>query len=243
MDFFLFLLQLAELYWPQFLDGLRLTVTLTLLSSLLGFLLAIPVSLARLSRNWLIFGFATVYSVCFRGSPLLVQLFLIYYGIPSALVQFYGGNVVSLQASLLWPLLDSPFSLALIAFTLNTAVYMAESIRGGILAVSKGEREAALACGMSKLLLIRRILMPRGLRIAIPSLSNEIILTMKATSLVSLVTMLDLMGAAGRAFTQSFDASVYLILVPFYLVLIWGVARIFSRLERHYNRYLYARTE
>lgn len=241
MELLTSLFELAQTYWPQFLRGLWLTVQLTVLSCLLGFLFAIPLALARLSRHWLISGVATVYSVCFRGSPLLVQLFLIYYGLPSALLQLYGGDVPAMRASIFWPLLDSPFSLALIAFTLNTGAYMAEPIRGGILAVPTGEREAALACGMSRALLIRRILLPRGLRIAIPALSNETILTMKATSLVSLVTMLDLMGAAGRAFTQTYDSSVYLVLVPFYLVLIWAVARLFGGLEKRYNRYLVRR--
>lgn len=235
------LLTLAETYWPQFLRGLWLTVQLTVLSCLLGFLFAVPLALARLSRNWLVAGAASIYSICFRGSPLLVQLFLIYYGLPSVLLQLYGGDVPAMRASIFWPLLDSPFALALIAFTLNTGAYMAEPIRGGILAVPSGEREAALACGMSRALLIRRILLPRGLRIAIPALSNETILTMKATSLVSLVTMLDLMGAAGRAFVQTYDSKVYIVLVPFYLVLIWAVARIFGGLEKRYNRYLVRR--
>ncbi len=242
MDLISSLLELAQDYWPQFLRGLWTTVQLTVLSCLLGFCLAIPLALARLSKNWLISGPALVYSVCFRGSPLLVQVFLIYYGLPSVLLQFYGGDVPAMRESFFWPLLNAPFMLALIAFTLNTGAYMAEPIRGGIQSVPSGEREAALACGMSPRLLTRRVLLPRGLRIAIPALSNETILTMKATTLVSLVTMLDLMGAAGRAFTQTYDSKVYLVLVPFYLVLIWAIARFFALLEKRYNRYLVRKT-
>jgi putative lysine/arginine/ornithine/histidine/octopine transport system permease protein len=229
MDLISSLLELAQDYWPQFLRGLWTTVQLTVLSCLLGFCLAIPLALARLSKNWLISGPALVYSVCFRGSPLLVQVFLIYYGLPSVLLQFYGGDVPAMRESFFWPLLNAPFMLALIAFTLNTGAYMAEPIRGGIQSVPNGEREAALACGMSPRLLNRRVLLPRGLRIA--------------TTLVSLVTMLDLMGAAGRAFTQTYDSKVYLVLVPFYLVLIWAIARFFALLEKRYNRYLVRKTD
>lgn len=126
-------------YWPDLLSGTWLTVQLVVISAILGFLLAVPIALARLSSNRIISGLALGYSLFFRGTPLLVQIFLVYFGL---------GQFEIVRNSFLWPLLSEAYFCALLTFVLNTAAYSAEIVRGGILAVPKGRwrRRAPAAC-------------------------------------------------------------------------------------------------
>ena len=157
------------------------------ISAILGFLLAVPVALARLSTNPLISGTATAYSLFFRGTPLLVQIFLIYFGL---------GQFDIVRSSFLWPFLREAYVCALITFVLNTAAYSAEIVRGGILAVPHGEVEAARACGMSTFTAYRLVILPRAFSIVLPAYSNEVIILLKGTALASTITLLELMGEA-----------------------------------------------
>ena len=129
-------------YWWDFVTGTWLTVQLVVIAGVLGLFVAVPVALARLSENRVVYGLATAYSLFFRGTPLLVQIFLIYFGL---------GQFDFVRASFLWPLLREAYVCALITFSLNTAAYSGEILRGGILAVPRGEVEAARAAGMSTL--------------------------------------------------------------------------------------------
>jgi His/Glu/Gln/Arg/opine family amino acid ABC transporter permease subunit len=172
---------------PRLLGGALLTLELVALAALAGFALALIVALARLSRNPLLWMPAYGFIFFFRGTPLLVQIFLIYYG----LSQF-----PEVRDSAFWPILREPFWCALIAFSLNTSAYTAEIMRGAIQAVPRGQIEAAMATGMSRLTRLRRIVLPQALRIGLPAYSNEVILLVKASSLASTVTLMDLTGTA-----------------------------------------------
>lgn len=207
---------------PLFLSGLWITLQLLVVSTVAGMLLAVPVALARVSPRPALRLPATAYVYLFRGTPLLVQIFIIYYGLP----QFD-----ALRASVLWPLLRDPMPCALLAFTLNMAAYTGEVIRGGILAVPVGEREAAMAVGMPHRLMLRRIVLPRALRIALPALSNEVVLQLKATSLASTVTLVDITGVGRRLAAKTYTTEGLYVAGALYILLTFLVARGFRLLE------------
>src|SRR4029077_5552098 len=168
-----------ELMWesvPDLLGGLLVTLELTVLSLILGMVLALPLAAMRPARAP-VFGVPPYgYITFFRGTPLLVQIFLIYYGT---------GQFDWIRETPLWPLLRQAYWCAILAFSLNTAAYTAEILRGAIQAVPKGEVEAGLALGMSRWLVFRLISLPRAFRLALPAYGNEIILVIKSSSLAS----------------------------------------------------------
>jgi His/Glu/Gln/Arg/opine family amino acid ABC transporter permease subunit len=215
---------------PRFLDGAALSLKLSVLSLILGGALAVPLALARVSRQRLFWLPAYGYIFFFRGTPLLVQLYLIYYG---------SGQFEFIQHSLLWPVLREPFQCALIAFTLNTAAYQAEILRGGIEAVLAGEIEAARAVGMSRALIMRRIVLPQAFRLALPAYGNEIILVVKSTSLASTITLLDLTGVARSIVAESFAVyEAFLEAGLIYLALTFIVTRLVHAGEHRLMRHL-----
>jgi His/Glu/Gln/Arg/opine family amino acid ABC transporter permease subunit len=220
---------LAE-HWPRYLSGTWLTIQLVVISAILGLLLAVPVALARLSRNPAISGAATAYSLFFRGTPLLVQIFLVYFGL---------GQFGFVRSSFLWPFLREAYVCALITFVLNTAAYSAEVVRGGILAVPKGEVEAARACGMSTFTTYRLVILPRAFSIALPAYSNEVIILMKGTALASTITLMELMGEAQLISSRTYKPiQVFVIAGIIYYALTLVITQVFGWLERRYNRYL-----
>lgn len=172
---------------PRLLGGALVTFELVALAVLLGIVVALPMALARLGRNPVLRAGAYGFIFFFRGTPLLVQIFLIYYG----LSQF-----PEVRESIFWPILRDPFWCALIAFTLNTSAYVAEIMRGAIQAVPTGQIEAAMATGMSRLTRLRRVVLPQAVRIGLPAYSNEVILLVKASSLASTITLMDITGVA-----------------------------------------------
>jgi len=180
---------------PQLLEGSLLTLELVFVSLLIGGVLSIPLAIMRTSNNPLIRGFPLAYTFFFRGTPLLVQLFLFYYG----LAQFD-----AVRESFLWPILREAYWCALIVFTLNTCAYTTEILRGAIQAVPSGEIEAAQAIGMSKYNLYRRIILPLAYRIGLPAYSNEIILMLKGSALASTITLLDLTGMARTIIARTY---------------------------------------
>lgn len=215
---------------PRILGGAVLTVELTVVSLALGLGLALPIALMRASRHPLLWMPAYGYIYFMRGTPLLVQLFLIYYG---------SGQFEWLKSTFLWPLVfRDPYWPTIIAFTLNTAAYTAEIFRGAIGAVPHGEVEAAKAVGMGHRLLLRRIVLPTALRYALPAYGNEVILMLQATSLASLVTLLDLTGVARVISARALAPyEMFLTIGAIYLlltyVLSWAFARIEYRLSGH----------
>ncbi|RVU18689.1 ABC transporter permease [Methylobacterium oryzihabitans] len=192
--------------------GLPLTLGLTGGAVALGLVLAGLAAAGRLSGIAVLDGLARLYVFVFRGTPLLVQLFLIYYGL--------GQFRPDLQALGLWWFFREPYWCALLALTLNTGAYTAEIIRGGVLAVPHGAVLAGRACGMSRGLLLRRIVLPLAARQALPAYGNEVISVVKATSLASTITLLDLTGIAQKLIAQSFRAlEVFVCAGAFYLAI------------------------
>ncbi len=226
------MIDILRTYGPSFLSGTWLTIELVVISAILGFLLAVPVALARLSDNPLLRGAAAGYSLFFRGTPLLVQIFLVYYGL---------GQFGFVRQSFLWPFLREAYVCALITFTLNTAAYSGEIVRGGILSVPRGEIEAARAAGMSAFTAYRLVILPRALSIILPAYSNEVIILMKGTALASTITLLELMGVSQLAASATYQPiQVFAIAGAIYYLLTLIITRVFRLLEARYNRYMIA---
>jgi His/Glu/Gln/Arg/opine family amino acid ABC transporter permease subunit len=226
------LLEILREYWPELLSGTWLTIQLVVIAAILGVLLAVPVALARISRNPLINGLASAYSLFFRGTPLLVQIFLIYFGL---------GQFGFIRSSFLWPFLREAYVCALITFVLNTAAYSGEILRGGILAVPRGEVEAARAAGMSSFTTYRLVILPRAFSIILPAYSNEVIILLKGTALASTITLLELMGQAQLAASATYKPiQVFAIAGVIYYLLTLAITNLFRLLERRYNRYITA---
>lgn len=224
------IIEILSQYGPDLLSGLFLTVQLVTLAAILGFLLAIPVALGRLSKNPLIFGLTSAYSMFFRGTPLLIQLFLVYYGL---------GQFEFIRDSILWPILREAYVCALITFVLNTAAYTGEVVRGGILAVPKGEIEAAKAHGMSSFTAYRYIILPRAFSICLPAYSNEVIILLKGTALASTITMMELMGVSQLAASRTFmPIQVFAIAGILYYLLTLTITRLFALLEGRFTKYI-----
>jgi octopine/nopaline transport system permease protein/arginine/ornithine transport system permease protein len=209
---------------PALLEGAGLTIQLTVLSVLIGLACSVPIALVRVSRNPLLWAPAYGYIFFFRGTPLLAQLYLVYYG---------SGQFVDVLKSVgLWHLFREAYFCALLTLTLNTAAYTAEILRGAIMAVPRGEIEAARACGMSRALLYRRIILPKAFRLALPAYGNEVVFLFQATSLVSLVTLMDITGVARVVAARSFAIyELYIAAAAIYLVITYGILYAFKKVE------------
>ena len=228
MEAYLALLtDLVVRYGPRMLGGVVVTLQLVVISLALGGLMSVPLALARMSRNPLLRLPSFAYVFFFRGSPLLAQIYLIYYGSGQFRTAFE-------DAGLWWFFRDSWYC-ALLAFTLNTGAYTAEIVRGGIQSVPLGDIEAGRASGMSGITLYRRIILPTAYRIALPAYGNEIILMVKASSIASIITIFDLMGETKLAFSRSFRLEVYLMAAVLYLAITLSFEWAWARLERRLN--------
>jgi His/Glu/Gln/Arg/opine family amino acid ABC transporter permease subunit len=223
------------LHFCRFVEGAWLTLELTILALAIGLVLALPVALARVSKNPLLRWPAFGYMFYFRGTPLLVQIFLIYYGA--------GQFSAELREIGLWNgLFREAYFCAVLTLVLNTTAYSAEIIRGGIQNVPHGEIEAARACGMSGRLLYRRIILPKAARIALPAYSNEVVFLFQATSLVSVITLLDLTGVARDVIADTFRTfEVWSFTLFCYVAMSYGIFWIFKRMERRLMRHLQRR--
>lgn len=217
-------------YFPRLLSGTWLTMQLVLISIVLGAVVALPIALARISKNPMISGLPFAFIFFFRGTPLLVQIFLVYYG---------ASQFDAVRESFLWPILREPFWCAIIAFTLNTSAYTAEIFRGAIQAIPEGEVEACKVMGMTKTQMYRRILLPRAFGIVLPAYGNEIILMLKASALASTITLLDLTGMARTIIARTYTPiEIFLAAGAIYLVISMVVIYIFKLVEQRQNRFL-----
>jgi len=214
----------------QMLGGVPLTLKLAASSIVFGAFLALLFALMRLSGLTVLDWIARLYVFVFRGTPLLVQIFIIYYG----LSQF-----PAIHNSFLWPILREPYWCAIIALTLNNAAYASEIIRGGLLSVPHGQIEAAKACGMSSFTCFRRIVMPLAIRQALPGYGNEMISMIKATSLASIITLMEVTGIAAKLIAESYRAiEIFVIAGAIYLAINFVLTRVLMFAEYRLTPYL-----
>lgn len=205
------------------LSGLPLLFKILLPALAFGFVFAVCLALARLSSNKIFSSIAYIYIYFFRSTPLLVQIFLIYYGLAQLQI---------IRESFLWHFFKHPYYCMALSLTLNTAAYTAEIIRGGILSVPWSHYEAGRALGMSKFLLLRRIILPVAFRQALPAYGSEIILMVKATSLASTITLMEITGLAHKIMSESFRMiEVFIAAGCIYLLINYLVTRGVFRLE------------
>ena len=215
---------------PLYFGGVLVTLKLLAIALFFGLLLAIPLALMRTSRSPWVNGPAWLYTYVIRGTPMLVQLFLVYYG----LAQFE-----AVRESALWPYLSNATFCACVAFAINTSAYSAEILAGSLRATPHGEIEAAKAMGMSRAKLYRRILLPSALRRALPQYSNEVIMMLHTTSLASIVTLIDITGAARTVSSQYYlPFEAFITAGLFYLCLTFILVRLFKLAERRWLAYL-----
>jgi polar amino acid transport system permease protein len=217
-------------YGPRYLNGLWVTVSLVGLSIVLGALLSVPIAFARMAQNRVLNGFAYCYVYLFRSTPLLAQLFLIYYGLGSFKPQ--------LEAVGLWWFFREAWYCGLFSFVLNTAAYQAEILRGAIESVPRGQHEGAAALGLSRRIAFRKIILPQALIVALRPYGNEIVLMMKGSAVVAIVTVYDLMGETRYAFSRTFDYQTYLWAAIFYLIMVEGLRQVWALLEKRLTRHL-----
>ncbi|MEP1207591.1 MAG: ABC transporter permease subunit [Rhizobiaceae bacterium] len=214
-------------YSDKLISGFWLTIQLLVICSTLGFLLAVPVGLVQVTGpKWLAMiarGFCTVV----RGTPLLIQLWLIYYGVG----ELFPG-IEGIRESFLWPVLRAAFPYAVLAFTLSVAGYVGEVMRGAFAGVPRGELEAARAMGMSPFKVLYRIWLPRAVQNVFPTLAGEVVLTLKATPLAATITIYELFGRSTEVRQDTFLVYEPLLLVAGIYVLLTGIiVAIFGWLE------------
>jgi polar amino acid transport system permease protein len=217
-------------YWPSLLDGTLMTIKLTFLGALIAAFFSPIFALVRANATPAVQALLRLYISFMRGTPILGQLFLIYYG--------SGQFRPFLQEWGLWGFFRDPFNCALLAFALNSTAYQTEILRGGIQGVARGEIEAARAVGMRWWQIQRRVVFPHAYRIAWPALGNEVILLMKASALASVVTVFDIMGRTRQLFSRSFDLSVYLWAALIYLCITAIFVLLWRQGERMLSRHI-----
>ena len=215
---------------PKMLAGLGVTLQLLFLASFLGLGLGIVLLLMRISGRWYLALPAFIYIYFFRGTPILVQIFVIYHGLPQ--FEF-------IRTSVLWPILREPFGCATLALTLNSGAYVSEILRGGYLGVERGLHEAGMALGLSKRHRFFYVTTPIAVRLAIPAYSNDFISMLKATSLASTITLLDMTGVARTIVAKTFAPYEIFIAAAFiYLAITWFFQLGFGLFEKRMSRHI-----
>jgi polar amino acid transport system permease protein len=205
---------------PIIAKGSIITMELTVSSLIIGSILGIIIALSKLVKNKVIFTIASLYTWLFRGTPMILQLFVLYYGLPSIGIKF------------------TPFQAAILGLSLNSGAYMAEIIRGGILSVDKGQFEACKALGFTYFNTMRRIILPQTVRIIMPSIGNEFITLLKDTSIVSTIAMVEIMRSAQMLYSSSFKPmEAFFIAGCLYLFLTTIFTTAFSIYEKKLTTY------
>jgi len=216
---------------PKMLEGIGLTFQLLFLSLALGTALGIFLLILRISGRWYLSWPTMVYIYIFRGTPILVQIFIIYFGFPQ--LDFIRNN------DILWPILREPFGCAIVALTLNTGAYLSEIFRGGVLGVDRGLKEAGAALGLSVTHRFIYITAPIAIRLSLPAYSNDVISLMKSTALASTITLLDMMGIARTIVAETYAPyEIFVSVMVIYLVITWAIQRTFGWIEKRMSRHV-----
>ncbi|HGH4178217.1 TPA: amino acid ABC transporter permease [Pseudomonas aeruginosa] len=205
------LVELLGMAWPFLLQGAMYTVLFAAVSMVLGLILGFSVAVVRVTKVPVVSQIAAVYVSAFRGTPLLVQIFVLYYGLPSVGIEF------------------TPVTAGILELTLNVAAYLSESMRGAILGIDKGQWEAGLSVGLTWGQTLWNIITPQALRLAVPSLSNSLISLIKDTSLISVITVTELMLATKEVIAETFQP------LPLYLAaagIYWLLSALFERVQK-----------
>ncbi len=205
------LVELLGMAWPFLLQGAMYTVLFAAVSMVLGLILGFSVAVVRVTKVPVVSQIAAVYVSAFRGTPLLVQIFVLYYGLQSVGIEF------------------TPVTAGILALTLNVAAYLSESMRGAILGIDKGQWEAGLSVGLTWGQTLWNIITPQALRLAVPSLSNSLISLIKDTSLISVITVTELMLATKEVIAETFQP------LPLYLAaagIYWLLSALFERVQK-----------
>ena len=214
----------------QILRALDDTIFLLLVSLPIGFVLSLIFALGRVSNNYILSKLIAFYIFVIRGTPLLVQIYLIYFGL---------GSIKVIRESFLWIALKEPFWCGVIALTINTVAYGSEIFRGGIQSVSKGQIESGKSLGFNKFGIYQRIVFPIALRQVLPTYGNELILMVKATSLVSLTTYMEMTGIARKIMAKTFaPVEAFIAAGILYLFLNFLMVQLIKYLEWKYNPHL-----
>ncbi len=216
---------------PKMLMGIGLTFQLLFLSLALGTALAIFLLILRISGRWYLSWPTMVYIYIFRGTPILVQIFIIYYGFPQ--LDFIRNNEI------LWTVFREPFGCAIIALTLNTGAYVSEIFRGGVLGVDRGLKEAGAALGLSVSQRFIYVTSPNAIRLCLPAYSNDVISLMKSTALASTITLLDMMGIARTIVAETYAPyEIFVSVMVIYLIITWVIQRTFGWIEKRMSRHV-----
>ena len=224
------LMEILAQYGPKLLDGAVTTLALTGLGALIAALFAPGLGLVRVYGSGFAQAPVRIYVSFMRGTPILAQLFLVFYG--------SGQFRPELQALGLWHFFREPFNCAVLVFAINSCAYQTEIMRGGIQSVPAGEIEAARAIGMTRWQVLRRVIFPHTYLNAWPAIGNEIILLMKASALASVVTVFDLMGETRLIFSRTFDFSAYFWAAVLYLMITACFVLIWRTIERRLSRHV-----
>jgi len=213
--------------FPRLLNATLLTIELTLLSLFFGIFVGVFFAILRTGKNKILYYLSYYYSYVFRGTPLLVQIFIIYFGL---------GQVEWIRESFLWIILKEPYTCAILAFTLNTGAYSSEIFRSAFETINKGIVEAAKGLGISKVNIFLKVKLPIAIKQSLPAYGNEMILMLKGTSLASTVTLLDLTGVAKHIISTTFrPVEVFIVAGSIYLLMTFIVHNFIKLLERKYD--------
>ena len=220
-------LELIITSFPKLLSATVVTLKLLSASLFFGLILGLLFAILRLNNNKLVSGFAYVYSYIFRGTPLLVQIFIIYFGL---------GQIEYLRTTFLWVVLKEPYWCAIIAFSLNTGAYTSEILRSAFQTIKPGLIEAGKSLGLNKIYIFTKVQVPIAIKQSLPAYGNEIILMLKGTSLASTVTLLDITGVAKFIISTTFrPIEVFIVAGSIYLFITFLVHNIIKLLEKKYN--------
>ena len=220
-------LELMVNSFPKLLNAAVITLKLLSVSLIIGLFIGLLFAILRLNKNRILNKFAYGYSYIFRGTPLLVQIFIIYFGL---------GQIEYFRSTFLWVVFKEPYWCAIIAFALNTGAYTSEILRSAFQTIKPGIVEAGKSLGIPNKIIFYKIQIPVAIRQSLPAYGNEIILMMKGTSLASTVTLMDLTGVAKYIISTTFKPiEVFIVAGGIYLFMTFCIHNLIKFLERKYS--------